>query len=150
MGTIPLHHSPKPAPSLYLQCEVLIHSEQRHLGALRWCTGFTQQNYISKSLFFRYLYLLAFCFPDTDTDTDSKNVSGRIQIQIVKNVTICPDNRQTAGYLCIPTLHGQPGLSNWKTSNHKPTHLLELCTEDCISSNSFHFVSLTHLYSLPV
>ena len=39
-----------------------------------------------------------------DSDTDSKNVPGRIQIQIVKNATICPDNRYLAGYPCIPTL----------------------------------------------
>ena len=46
--------------------------------------------------------MLAFYWPDS-TDTDSKNVSGRIQIQIVKNATICPDNRYFAGYPCIPS-----------------------------------------------
>ena len=35
-------------------------------------------------------------------DTDSRNVSCRIQIQIVKNVTISPDNRYFAEYPCIP------------------------------------------------
>ena len=66
-------------------------------------------------IFFRYLYLLAFCWPDTETNTDSKNVYGRIQIQIqivknfssriqiqiVKTATICPDNRYFDGYPCI-------------------------------------------------
>ena len=47
--------------------------------------------YINKLILFKFLHLLAFCWPDTDTD--SKDFSSRIQIQIVKNATICPDNR---------------------------------------------------------
>ena len=69
-----------------------------------------------KSKFSWYPYLVVFWWPDTDTD--SRNVSGRIQIQIVKtfsnrmqiqivkNTTICPDNRYFARYPCIPNFKG--------------------------------------------
>ena len=51
-------------------------------------------------------------------DTDSRNVSCRIQIQIVKNVTISPDNRYLAGYPCIPKTNPKiktPVLGHEKT-----------------------------------